>query len=29
VEAAIRLDPDLTDDQKDALLVVYRNFKGR
>ena len=28
VEAAIRLDPDLTDDQKDALLVVYRNFTG-
>lgn len=26
-EAAIRLDPDLTDDQKDALLVVYRSFK--
>ena len=27
VEAAIRLDPDLTDAQKDALLGVYRSFK--
>ena len=27
VEAAIRLDPDLTNAQKDALLGVYRSFK--
>jgi transcriptional regulator with XRE-family HTH domain len=25
-EKAIRLDPELTDAQKDALLAVYRNF---
>ena len=28
VEAAIRLDPDLSDAQKDALLGVYRSFKN-
>ena len=28
VEAAIRLDPDLTDAQKEALLSVYRSFKA-
>ena len=28
VEAAIRLDPELTEAQKDALLGVYRSFKG-
>ena len=28
VEAAVRLDPDLTEAQKDALLGVYRGFKG-
>jgi len=26
-EAAIRRDPDLTDDQKQALLVVYRSYR--
>lgn len=28
VEDAIRLDPNLTDDQKDALIGVYRGFVG-
>jgi transcriptional regulator with XRE-family HTH domain len=27
VEAAIRLDPELSDAQKDALLSVYRSFR--
>ena len=26
-EAAIRRDPDLTDDQKQALLAVYRSYR--
>ena len=28
-EAAIRADPALTDEQKQALLSVYRSFVGR
>lgn len=27
-ETAIRIDPKLTDDQKEALLAVYRGFLG-
>lgn len=27
-EAAIRRDPALTDDQKEALLTVYRSYRG-
>ncbi len=27
-EAAIRQDPSLTDDQKEALLSVYRSYRG-
>jgi transcriptional regulator with XRE-family HTH domain len=27
-EAAIRTDPDLTDEQKEALLSVYRSFRS-
>jgi len=27
-EAAIRTDPDLTDDQKEALLSVYRSYRS-
>lgn len=27
-EAAIRADPSLTDDQKEALLTVYRSYRG-
>lgn len=29
VEQAIRLDPKLTNDQKDTLIRVYRGFVGR
>ena len=29
VEGAVRLDPDLTTEQKEALLSVYRGFLGR
>jgi transcriptional regulator with XRE-family HTH domain len=29
VESAVRLDPDLTTEQKEALLSVYRGFLGR
>ncbi|MGH9179328.1 MAG: helix-turn-helix domain-containing protein [Acidimicrobiales bacterium] len=28
-EVAIRTDPDLTDDQKEALLSVYRSYRGQ
>jgi len=28
-EASIRTDPDLTDDQKDALLAVYRSYRAQ
>lgn len=28
-EAAIRSDPALTDEQKEALLAVYRSYSGR
>jgi transcriptional regulator with XRE-family HTH domain len=28
-ELAIRTDPDLTDDQKEALLSVYRSYRGQ
>jgi transcriptional regulator with XRE-family HTH domain len=28
-EVAIRIDPDLTDEQKDALLAVYRSYRSQ